>query len=100
MEVELSVDVLPRLRIAGPRVESPTHVMALGYAGSVDDALRTAIGNLAQWLEQDYQLTPSELAQVMGTAVEIKVAEVADRNAGVMAGIAKARLAPLPRASP
>jgi amidase len=100
MEVEFSVDVMPRRRIAGPRVESPTHVLALGYAGSVDDALRTAIGNLAQWLEEDYQLTPSELAQVMGTAVEIKVVEVADRNAGVMAGIAKARLAPLPRPSP
>jgi len=100
MEVEFSADVMPRRRIGGPRVESPTHVMALGYAGSVDDAVRTAIGNLAQWLEQDYQLTPSELAQVMGTAVEIKVAEVADRNAGVMAGIAKVRLAPLPRASP
>ena len=36
----------------------------------------------------------------MGTAVELKIGEVADRNAGVMAAIAKARLATLPRPAP
>jgi acetamidase/formamidase len=100
MEVELTVDVIPQKRIGGPRVESATHVMALGYGGSLEDSLRFAIANLAQWLEDDYKLTPSEAAQVMGAAVEIKIAEVADRNAGVMAAIAKARLATLPRAAP
>jgi amidase len=100
MEVEFSVDVIPRKRIGGPRLESATHVMALGFGGSIEDSLRFAVANLAQWLEQDYQLTPSEVAQVMGTAVEIKINEVADRNAGVMAAIAKARLATLPRPTP
>src|SRR5262249_46769509 len=47
MEVELSVDVIPHKRIGGPRVESATHIMALGYGGSLEDALRSAIANLA-----------------------------------------------------
>jgi acetamidase/formamidase len=78
-----------------PRVESATHIMAMGLAGSLDDAFRTATANMAQWLTDDYGLTPSELAQVLGTAAEYKVSEVADRNAGIVLKIAKDRLRPL-----
>lgn len=31
----------------------------------------------------DYKLTPSEIAQVLGASAEYKVSEVADRNAGI-----------------
>jgi len=95
LEVELTVDVLPRKRILTPRVESATHRMTVGLAGSLDDALRTATAGLAQWLEQDYALTPSELAQVLGTGVEYSVNEIADRNVGLVAKIRKERLATL-----
>lgn len=95
MDVEITVDVLPRKGIQSPRVESPTHLMTVGLAGSLDDALRTATASLVQWLEQDYKLTPSEIAQVLGTAMEYSVNEVADRNAGIVAKIRKDRLATL-----
>ena len=52
---------------------------------------------MAQWLEQDYGLTPSEVAQVLGTSSEIVVNEVADRNAGIVVRLAKDRLQPIPR---
>jgi amidase len=99
MEVEVTVDLLSRRRIATPRVESPTHLMAIGQAGSLDDALRVATAGLAQWLEQDYGLTPSEIAQVLGSAVELRIATVVGRNAGVVAKLAKERLAGVPRQS-
>jgi len=92
MDVEFTVDVVPQKPMAGPRVESPTHIMALGLAGSVDDALRAATAGLSQWLEQDYALTPSEIAMVLGTSVEYRIGEVADRNAGVAAMLRKDRL--------
>jgi amidase len=92
MDVEFTVDVIPGKRISGPRVESPTHVMAVGLAGSLDDAFREATAGMAQWLTQDYKLTPSEIAQVMGSAAEYKVSEVADRNAGIVLKINKDRL--------
>jgi acetamidase/formamidase len=95
MDVEFTVDVLLHKPILGPRVESATHIMAMGLAGSLDDAFRTATANMAQWLADDYKLTPSEIAQVLGTAAEYKVSEVADRNAGIVLKIAKDRLAPL-----
>src|SRR5262249_30698807 len=37
MDVEFTVDVLPRKPMRGPRVESATHIMAMGLAGSLDD---------------------------------------------------------------
>ena len=67
--------------------------MAVGLGGSLEDALRGATAGLADWLEQDYHLTPSEIAMVLGTSVEYTVSEVADRNAGVVAKLRKDRLA-------
>ena len=95
MEVEFTVDILPGKRLAGPRVESSTHVMAVGLGGSLEDAMREATSNMAQWLEQDYKLNVSEIAQVLGTAAEYKISEVADRNAGIVLKINKERLNPL-----
>ena len=92
MDVEFTVDVIPAKRIPSPRVESATHIMAMGLAGSLDDAFRTATDNMAQWLTDSYKLTASEVAQVLGTAAEYKVSEVADRNAGIVLKINKERL--------
>ena len=95
MDVEFTVAVIPGRRIPGPRVESATHIMAMGLDGSLDDAFRDATSNMADWLANDYKLTPSEVAQVLGYAAEDKISEVADRNAGVILKIDKNRLQPL-----
>jgi len=92
MDVEFTVDVIPGKGVPGPRVESPTHIMAMGLSGSIDDAFRDATVNMAGWLTEKYGLTPSEVAEVLGTSAEYKVSEVADRNAGVVLKINKERL--------
>src|SRR4051812_22330648 len=92
MDVEFMVDVIPGKRLSNPRVESATHLMAMGLGGSLDDAFRTATANMASWLAEVYKLTPSEVAQVLGTSAEYKVSEVADRNAGIVLKISKERL--------
>jgi amidase len=92
MDVTLTVDVIHNKHIPGVRVESATHIMAMGLEGSLDDAFRDAISNMADWLTTDYKLTPSEVAQVLGSASEIKVSEAADRNAGMVVKINKDRL--------
>lgn len=99
MDVEFTVDVIPGKHIRGPRVESATHVMAMALEGSVDDALRAATASMAQWLMDDYKLTSSEVAQVLGTSSEYRVSEVADRNAGVVLKINKERLQALATAA-
>jgi amidase len=99
MEVEFTVDVISGKRLPGPRVESTTHIMAMGLDGSIDDAFRMATANMAAWLAEKYGLTPSEVAEVLGTSAEYKVSEVADRNAGVVLKINKERLQTLPTAT-
>jgi len=66
--------------------------MAVGLGGSLEDALREATSNMAGWLTDDYHLTPSELAQVLGSAAEYKVSELADRNVGIALKMQKDRL--------
>lgn len=92
MDVEFMVDVISSKSLLTPRVESPTHIMTVGLGGTLEDALRAATAGLGQWLEQDYHLTPSEIAMVLGSSVEYTISEVADRNAGVAAKLRKDRL--------
>ncbi len=92
MDVEFTVDVLPGKRVNGPRIENATHIMTMGLYGSLDDAFKEATSGMAQWLAEDYKLTPSEVAQVIGTAAEYKVSEVADRNSGIVLKLSKDRL--------
>ena len=100
MDVEFTVDVISNKRPVGPRIESATHIMAMGLGGSLDEAFRDATSNMARWLTDQYQLSPSELAQVLGTTAEYKVSEVADRNAGMVLKINKERLQSLTSAKP
>jgi amidase len=92
MDVEFSVDVIPATHLSGRRIETSTHIITMGLSASLDDALKSATDAMAKWLNEDYKLTPSETAQVLGTAAEYKVSEVADRNSGVVLKINKNRL--------
>ncbi len=92
LDVEFTVDLIPGRRTPGPRVESATHIMAMGLGGSLDDAFRSATANMAGWIAEDYKLLPAEIAELLGTAAEYRVSEVADRNAGVVLKISKERL--------
>ncbi len=95
MDVELTVDVIPNKRIGDPRVETADAIVTMGLDGSLDDAFKEATSDMAAWLAEDYKLTPSEIAQVMGAAAEYKVSEAADRNAGVVLKLKKRYLQPL-----
>jgi amidase len=64
----------------------------MGLSGGLDDAFRRATQDMFTWLTEKYALTPSEIAQVLGTSAEYKISEVADRNAGIVLMIKKERL--------
>lgn len=97
LDVEVTVELIRGRGAPGPRVETQTHIMGMGLARTLDDAFREATGNLSDWLARDYGLTSAEIAELIGTAVEYRISEVADRNAGVVAKLAKARLAAIAR---
>ncbi len=89
LDVEISIDLVREKRIPGPRVENADYLMAMGLAGSIDQAFRDASSDLARWLQQDYKLTASETAILLGATIEYQISEVADRNVGVVAKIRK-----------
>lgn len=95
MDVEVTVDVIPNKRLGDPRIETDDAIISMGLSGDLDDAFKEATGNMAEWLATDYKLTPSELAQVIGSSAEYHVSEVADRNAGMILKLKKSTLATL-----
>jgi amidase len=99
MAVEFRVELIKKRSLSLPRVESPTHIMTLGQAGSLDEALKSATSGLTQWLAEDYGLSLSESAQVLGAAVEYRVVNLAGRSVGLAAKLDKRLLQAL-RATP
>jgi acetamidase/formamidase len=95
MDVEFTVELLKDKKVNTPFVETDQYFEAMALAGSLDDAFRQATGNLIGWMMDEYKLTASEAAIVMGSSVEYRISEVADRNAGVVARVRKDRLAML-----
>jgi amidase len=95
MDVEFTVALLAGKNLPGPRAENEQYLMAMGIAGSQPEATRIATSRLAEWLAQDYGLTPHEVALVLGSAVEIDVAELVDPQINVVAKIRKSTLAKL-----
>ncbi|MES2306568.1 MAG: acetamidase/formamidase family protein [Gemmatimonadota bacterium] len=89
MDVEFSVELIRRKRIGMPRAEDAAFLMASGMGGSLDQAFRSATTRLATWLEQDYKLTRSEVALLMGTGVQYDIAEVVDGVLHVVARFPK-----------
>ncbi|MEP6784982.1 MAG: acetamidase/formamidase family protein [Sphingomonadales bacterium] len=89
MDVEFSVEIIRGKQIAMPRVESPSQIMVLGQAGSLDDATRAATSGMIDWLAQGYGLTLSESAQLLGSAARYRIANLAGRSVGVAAKIDK-----------
>ena len=92
MDVTFRVDLIKGRSIPMPRVESPTELMALGQGGSLDEALKIASTGLIRWLQQDYGLTLSQVAQLMGAEARFTIPNLAGRSVGVAARIDKARL--------
>lgn len=99
LDVEFSVEVLPRRALSSPRVENVDAITVIGQASSLDEAVRAATGSMVQWLEQDYGLSVSEASLILGTAAQYRVVTLAGRNAGMALSLQKAVLADLPRKS-
>jgi len=55
---------------------------------------------LASWLQNDYALSDGDVAAVLGTSTQYNIAEVANRNVGVVDKIPKRILAQLKPANP
>jgi acetamidase/formamidase len=94
MQVEFAIDPVKRRAVAMPRVENDREIMVLGQAGSLDEALKAASTGMILWLQQDYGLSLSETAQLLGSAMRYSVPNLAGRSVGVAARIDRKLLPP------
>ena len=92
MDIEFTVDVVPEKSIGTPRVENSQFLMAVGIAGSLDQALQTATTEMTRWLEADYKLNPNETAMILGSAMKYDVADLVSTQVSIVAKIPKSVL--------
>lgn len=94
MDVEFRVELIRGQSVSAPRVESPTQIMVLGQAGSLDEALRAATSGLVQWLQQDWGYSLADCGQILGAALQYTVPNLAGRSVSVAAKLDKRWLGP------
>jgi acetamidase/formamidase len=95
LDIEFTVDLIRGYASAGPRAENAEFLMSMGVAGGLQDSLQAATTQMAGWLKRDYELSDSETAAVLGTALRYDVTELVDPQYNVSARIAKSALASL-----
>jgi amidase len=92
MDVEFTVELLKKKAAAWPRVESETHIMVLGSARPLLQALQHATTDMQKWLMADYGFSERAAQAYMGQALEYEVANVVDPNFTVVAKVRKSLL--------
>ena len=89
MDVEFSVDLLKRKEIRWPRLETAEHLMVLGSARPLLQALQHATTELQSWLMSDYGFDERGSSLLLGHALEYDIANVVDPHFTVVAKIRK-----------
>jgi amidase len=94
MDVEFTVDLIKKKAASWPRLENATHIMVLGSARPLLQALQHATTEMQRWLVADHGFSERGAAAFMGQALEYEVANVVDPNFTVVAKVRKALLPP------
>ena len=89
MDVEFTVDLIKDRKIGWPRLESDEHLMTLGSARPLLQALQHATTELQRWLMDDYGFDERGASLLMGHALEYDIANVVDPHFTVVAKIRK-----------
>jgi acetamidase/formamidase len=103
LDLEFTVDVLPRKSFQVPYAENASEMMFIGVGGSLEEALRRATTGLATYLEREYGLNASESATLLGVAAKYRIAKVSgapDEQTTVVAKIPKAVLRQIAKPAP
>lgn len=89
MNVEFTVEILESQWNRTPRIETDESLISIGISGSLDNATRTATSDMARWLERRNKLNSSEVAMVMGFAIQYEIADLVPPYLTVLSRIPK-----------
>jgi acetamidase/formamidase len=89
MDVEFSVELIKQKKIGWPRLESDDHLMVLGSARPLLQALQHATTELQSWLMNEYGFDERGSSLLLGHAMEYDIANIVDPHFTVVAKIRK-----------
>ena len=89
LRVRLQVNLIKRQKIAWPRFENESSIMAVGAYRPLDDALRIAFTELVGWIHHDYGLSEMDAYELLSKVAKIHLVEMVDPNYVVIAGVDK-----------
>jgi len=72
-ENTITIDLIKGATISWPRIESREHIMAVGVAKPLEDAVRIAFSQLILWLEQEYEFDSLDAYNLCTQVAEIGV---------------------------
>jgi amidase len=98
-DVQFTVQVLKGKTIQWPRAENATHIIAVGNARPLDQALQHATTEMVQWLQKDYGLDPVGAHTLLGQCVEYEIGNVFDPAYTVVCKMSKRILEQITRRS-
>ena len=94
LRVRLQVDLIKRKKIAWPRFENESSIMAVGAYRPLDDALRIAFTELVGWIHSGYGLSELDAYELLSKVAKIHLVEMVDPNYVVIAAVEKKYLPP------
>ena len=86
------MQLIKKKAVGWPRLENETHIMVLGSARPLLQALQHATTEMQRWLVADYGFSERAAAALMGQALEYEVANVVDPNFTMVAKLRKSLL--------
>jgi acetamidase/formamidase len=94
--VTLRVDLAPRPAEMGwPRIETDSHLIAIGCTRPLDDAFRIAVEEMVHWLVADYNITQPEALMLLGQIAEARATQFVNPKYTYVCKVARQFLANL-----
>ena len=87
--VTLQIDLIKNWRFAGPRIETPEMIMAVGSARPLDDAVRIGFKELIKWMAADYDHDELDAYMLLGQVGRLRLGNMVDPKYTVGASILK-----------
>jgi amidase len=94
MEVTLRVRIVRGWQAQWPRAETATHLMTLGNARPMEEALQHATSEMLRWLEAAYGLDATAASTLLGQCVRYEAGNVYDPAFTMVCRLAKRWLGP------
>jgi amidase len=80
MDVELTVEVMKRAQLSGPRVTTRDYIISVGsqaeFISTLDRAVQLATSDMVRWLTQEYGMEPWAAHMLIGAKGEYEVVTV------------------------